>query len=121
MKEANEDVGHIVWSMFNPAYIMEDAEDEQYISLARAVLDQKTAGNQIGTLIMSIRREAFSNLMMEYADEGDKAFVCIGEGQILMDNDVEKEIGEEEVRSLCLETEGKREGMLRRSLDERNT
>ena len=119
VKEANEDVGHIVWSMFNPAYIMEDAEDEQYISLARAVLDQKTAGNQIATLIMSIRREAFSNLMMEYADEGDKAFVCIGEGQILMDNDVEKEIGEEEVRSLCLETEGKREGMLRRSLDEK--
>ena len=102
--------------MFNPAYIIEDAQDEQYISLVRAVLDEKTAGTRVGTLIMSINREAFSGIMTRYAYEGDKVYVCIDEGQVLMDNDSAQEIGDDEIRTLFGQVEGQRSGMLRQDV-----
>ena len=115
VREANES-GHITWRMFNPAYIIEDAQDEQYISLVRAVLDEKTAGTRVGTLIMSINREAFSGIMTRYAYEGDKVYVCIDEGQVLMDNDSAQEIGDDEIRTLFGQVEGQRSGMLRQDV-----
>ncbi len=115
VKEANES-GHITWRMFNPAYIIEDARDEQYISLVRAVLDEKTAGTRVGTLIMSINRGEFSEIMTRYAYEGDRVYVCIDEGQVLMDNDPEQEIGDEEIEGLYRETGGQRSGMLQKNV-----
>lgn len=115
VKEANES-GHITWRMFNPAYIIEDARDEQYISLVRAVLDDKTAGARVGTLIMSINRGEFSEIMTRYAYEGDSVYVCIDEGQVLMDNDPEQEIGDEEIKGLYRETKEQRSGMLQKNV-----
>lgn len=118
VREANES-GHITWRMFNPAYIIEDARDEQYISLVRAVLDDKTAGRRTGTLIMSINREKFSEIMTRYAYEGDVVFVCIDEGQILMDNDIAQGIGDEEIKGLYGQTAGQRSGMLQKNVGKR--
>ena len=66
VQEAESADGHIIWSMFNPAYIVEDGEDEQYISLARTIPEIDGIGKQIGTLIMSINRSAFKDLVTEY-------------------------------------------------------
>ncbi len=118
VREANES-GHIIWRMFDPAYIMEDAKEEQYISLVRAVLDEKTAGRRVGTLIMSINRGEFSDIMTRYAYEGDKVYVCINEAQVLMDNDVMQEIGDEEIRMLFDEVGAQRSGMLRRNVKDK--
>ena len=74
VQEAESADGHIIWSMFNPAYIVEDGEDEQYISLARTIPEIDGIGKQIGTLIMSINRSAFKDLVTEYTYEGE---MCI--------------------------------------------
>lgn len=118
VQEAEHSEGHIVWSMFNPAYIIGDGEDEQYISLTRTIPDMRKAGKFLGTLIMSINREAFRDLATEYAYEGDKIFLCIDDGQILMTNDSMENIREEEIRTLFLDTQDQKSGKIRRDIQE---
>ncbi len=50
---------------------------------------------------------------MEYAYAGDMAYVCVGEGTVLMQNDTQGLIHEEDIRNLFRETEKKKSGSLR--------
>lgn len=45
---------------------------------------------------------------MEYAYAGDMAYVCVGEGTVLMQNDTQGLIHEEDIRNLFRETEKKK-------------
>ena len=119
IKEASEGDGHIVWNMLNPAYAFGDGENEQYISLARAVMDLRISGEKIGTLIMSINKSAFSKLVMEYAYEEDMAYICIDDGVVLMDNDTNEWIQEQEIHAIYDKTKENRNGSLRETAGDR--
>ena len=110
VQEAENADGHIIWSMFNPAYIAEDGEDEQYISLARTVPKIDGIGKQIGTLIMSINRSAFKDLVTEYTYEGDKIFVCLEDGKVLMTNDSLEFVTDDDIREIFAKTENGKKG-----------
>ena len=99
IQELNKGDGHIQWSMFSPSYVHGE-ENVNYISLARRILKNTTSGEAIGTLIISISQDKFGRLMMEYSYEGDVAYLCIDDGQILMENDGEGLIGEEALELL---------------------
>ena len=116
VKEASEAEGYIVWSMFNPAYIIGDEDDRQYISLARAIPDMVVAGRQLGTLILSIDRSEFDRLMMEYADENDMAFICTNGGQTLMKSDSSDTVTDEVMRDIYLQTEGEKRGRMQENV-----
>lgn len=90
VKESQTGGGHAVWSMFAPAYV---EEDETYISLSKSILSGGTSGERIGTIIISMGQEKFSDMLMEYTNKGDMAYVCVGEGEILLSNDMEGLIG----------------------------
>ena len=90
--------GHVTWSMFSPSYIPEDQKrDETYISLARSMMEYGTTGKRIGTLIVSISQSRFSELLMAYALDGDLAFVCVEDGEILLTNDRENKFPDEDI------------------------
>lgn len=116
VKEASEGEGYIVWSMFNPAYIVGDEDDRQYISLARAIPDLVVAGKQLGTLILSIDRSEFDRLMMEYADENDMAFICTNGGQTLMKSDSSDTVTDEVMREIYLQTEEEKRGRIQENI-----
>lgn len=113
VKKSRENDGHIVWSMFNPAYIVGEQKNQTYISLAKSLLKDYTTGSVIGTLIISIDQKKFSDLLMEYAYAGDIAYVCVGEGTILLQNDISGVVREEDLRNLYRETADKKSGSLR--------
>ncbi len=113
VKKSRENNGHIVWAMFNPAYIIGEQKDQTYISLAKSLLKDYSTGNVIGTLIISIDQKKFSDLLMEYAYAGDMAYVCVGEGTVLLQNDAQGLIHDEDIRNLYRETEKKKSGNLR--------
>lgn len=93
--------GHVTWSMFSPPYIPEDQnEDETYISLARSMMEYGTTGKRIGTLIVSISQSRFSDLLLAYALEGDLAYVCVEDGDILLTNDREKYFPDEDIERI---------------------
>lgn len=90
--------GHVTWSMFSPPYIPEDQkQDETYISLARSMMEYGTTGKRIGTLIISISQSRFSDLLMTYASEGDVAYVCVEDGEILLTNDRDKRFPDDDI------------------------
>lgn len=90
--------GHVTWSMFSPSYIPEDQKrDETYISLARSMMEDGTTGKRVGTLIVSISQSRFSELLLAYASEGDLAYVCVEDGDILLTNDRENKFPDEAI------------------------
>ena len=117
VQEAESADGHIIWSMFNPAYIVEDGEDEQYISLARTIPEINGIGKQIGTLIMSINRSAFKDLVTEYTYEGDKIFVCLEDGKVLMTNDSLEFVTDDDIREIFAKTENGKKGKIKERLN----
>ena len=117
VQEAESADGHIIWSMFNPAYIVEDGEDEQYISLARTIPEIDGIGKQIGTLIMSINRSAFKDLVTEYTYEGDKIFVCLEDGKVLMTNDSLEFVTDDDIREIFAKTENGKKGKIKERLN----
>lgn len=113
VKESMEQNGHVVWSMFSTAYVVGAHSEETYISLARMLLEDGTAGVSIGTLIISIDQQKFSDLLMEYAYPGDAIYVCIDDGILLLKNDIGSFIREESVPALYKRTKDKKSGSLR--------
>ncbi|MFR2901132.1 sensor histidine kinase [Hungatella sp.] len=106
--------GHVTWSMFSPPYIAEEKDKgETYISLARSLMEDGTTGDRAGTLILSMEQSRFSEMMMTYAYEDDVAYVCVDDGQILLNNDKERKIGESALDALYRQTAGKKSGNLR--------
>lgn len=107
-KDAN---GYVTWSMFQPSYI-EGQSDQVHISLARTILRDGTAGEPIGTMIVSIDREEFSKALMEYSGEGDFVYICIDNGEVLMDNDKAKSLDPAEILSIYHKTSDSKNGKL---------
>ncbi|WP_373263374.1 cache domain-containing sensor histidine kinase [Hungatella hathewayi] len=114
VEESLNQWGHVTWSMFSPPYVEEDKNrGETYISLARSLMEAGTAGERLGTLILSMEQSSFSDMMMTYAYEGDVAYVCIDGGQVLLSNDRENQIDSGEIETLYSEVQGEKSGSLR--------
>ena len=75
VKESMDNDGHIVWSLFSPAYIVGDKG--RYISLARSILSDITSGEYIGTLIISIEQSEFERILRAYAYENVLSYYTI--------------------------------------------
>ena len=60
-----------------------------------------------------MEQSRFSEMMMTYAYEDDVAYVCVDDGQILLNNDKERKIGESALDALYRQTAGKKSGNLR--------
>lgn len=116
VKRSRSEGGHVVWSMFSPAYIIEDQMEETYISLAKSILKDGTAGERIGTMIISIGQRQFSELLMEYAYAGDVAYVCLEDGTVLLENDVDRLIGKEELQEIYEHGIGEKSGSLQQTV-----
>lgn len=112
VKRSRENHGHIVWSMFNPAYILDEQKGQTYISLAKSLLEDYTAGEPVGTLIISIDQKKFSDLLMEYAYAGDVAYVSLEDETVLLQNDKQGLIREEDLRQLYRKTGENKSGSL---------
>lgn len=113
VKSSMEKKGHIVWSMFSPAYILDDQTEKTYISLAKAFLQGKTDGAVTGTIIISIGQQKFSEILMEYAYEGDMAYVCTEDGTVLLEKDNDGLIPEDALDELYLQTKSEESGSLK--------
>ena len=89
------------WSMFRPVYASKEEETEKnYVSLARAVLKQGTAGEPVGTMILSIEQSSFSNLLKSYTGFEDEAFVCIRDGEMLLSTNQQNLISREQLKEV---------------------
>ena len=117
VKRAYNAKGHVSWSFFQPSYVEEEKE-ERYISLARAILMDGTAGEPIGVLIISIDQEEFSSLMMEYAYEDDEAYICIDEGEILLASK-NHSISEKNLKQIYSDTKEEKNGSLKRTVGDK--
>jgi len=113
VKQSMSQNGHVVWSMFSPAYIVGEQSEENYISLAKTLLEDGTTGTSIGTIIISISQSQFSELLMEYAYPGDAIYACIKEGIPLLKNDAENLVSEDGVRDLYERTKEEKSGNLK--------
>lgn len=117
VKLSSEAKGHIVWSLFSSSYIAGE-EKQRYISLARSILRNGTDGDVIGTLIISISQEVFSNLMMQYAFEDDEAYICIDNGEVLL-ADGGHSISDMELKKIYEETREYKDGRLKKQIENR--
>ena len=73
--------GHIVWDMFSPPYIIEDDREAKYISLARSMQSYGVVGDYLATVIISIRQDTLSDLLLQYTyNEDDCIFICGPDG-----------------------------------------
>lgn len=113
VKKSRENSGHIVWSMFSPAYIIGEEKGQTYISLSKSLLKDYTAGERVGTLVISIDQKKFSDFLMEYAYDGDVAYVCVGDGAVLLANDDRGLIRGEDISRLYRDTENEESGSLK--------
>lgn len=117
VKESKEQNGHAVWAMFSPAYIPDSGDSaKKYISLARSILSEGTYGDYIGTIIISIDQEDFGKILMEYAYDGDFAYVCIDNGEMLMTNDEAGAIGTR-IHRIYGETREQKSGSLQKQVN----
>lgn len=118
--ESKNQWGHVTWSMFSPPYIPGDQRQEDtYISLARSVMEYGTTGRWVGTLIISISQSRFSELLLTYASEGDLAFVCVEDGDILLTNDREGQFSKDVIWDIRQRVEEKDSGSLQCSANGR--
>lgn len=115
VKESITSDGHLAWGLFTPSYI-EEEKGKRYISLARSVLKDRTSGERIGTLVISINQDVLSRLMMQYAYEGDQAYICINQGEILLASK-EHRISEEELAQIGEEIADQDNGWMKRKID----
>lgn len=115
VKNSKEKQGYVSWSLFQPSYI-EEEKNEKYISLARTVMENKTEGKEIGTLIISIGQDEVNELIMQYAYEDDQAYICIENGDILLATK-ENTIEEKVMKEIYHETEEIRSGKLKRNIN----
>lgn len=119
VKEAQRAQGHMSWSMFRPVYASEESEaGKNYVSLARAVLNQGTGGSPIGMLIISIEQSSFSNLLKQYTGLEDEAFVCTGNGEILFSTNPQNWINKEHLTEVYRQTENERVGNRKQKVGE---
>lgn len=115
VKESKEREGHAVWSLFQPSYI-EEEKGKKYISLARTILENKTSGKEIGTLIISISQDEMSKLMMQYAYQDDQACICIDKGDILLTSSGNV-IEESTMKQIYKKTSGETSGKLKEKIN----
>ncbi len=98
VKESLNNDGHIIWSLFSPAYIL--GESGNYISLARSILSETTSGDYIGTLIISIEQSKFESIVREYSGRDDQVYVLIDNKTVLMSSYQDIRLGDEELSYL---------------------
>lgn len=73
--------GLISWNFFAPSFVRQ--ENEQYISLARSILDPAYTGDRIATIIISINQKAI-NAILSLGDM-NADFIRIGTGETVRD------------------------------------
>ncbi|MDR1638012.1 MAG: histidine kinase [Treponema sp.] len=73
--------GLISWNLFAPSFVRQ--ENEQYISLARSVLDPAYTGNRVATIIVSMNQKAINNILSLGDMNAD--FIRIGTRETLED------------------------------------
>ncbi len=113
VKACQDSDGSMSWALFSPVYIPdEQKKEETYISLARPILKYGTAGQNIGTLIMSVGQYEFSNALMTYAYEGDVAYICTEDGTVAFKNDVDKKISPGGMEQIHGEVDGSSRGSI---------
>ncbi len=106
VKEAREAKGYMSWSMFSPVYTSgTGGQGKNYVSLARAVLEQGTVGEPVGMLILSIEQSSFSSLLKAYIGLEDEAFVCIREGEMLFSTSQQNRISREQLKEVYRQVE----------------
>lgn len=108
VKESMDNDGHIVWSLFSPAYIVGDKG--RYISLARSILSDITSGEYIGTLIISIEQSEFERILRAYAYENDQVYILLDNGDVLMSSTSSGAFSSDELRLIYEEGSGNRQG-----------
>ncbi|WMJ89981.1 sensor histidine kinase [Anaerocolumna sp. MB42-C2] len=84
VKQSHDNKGYVQWAAFSDAFILEDKETDKYIGLSRSILNETVVGNEIGTLIISIRQDQISKVLEKYANPGDNIYVCDEDGQIIL-------------------------------------
>ncbi len=114
VQRSMEGDGHVVWSLFSPSYI--EGDTKRYISLARSIMSERTAGDYVATLIVSIDQEYFGEMMMQYAYENDQAYICIDDGEILFASKGHT-VPEKAVQAIYEETAGRKTGRLNKMIN----
>ena len=84
VKESMTNDGHIIWSLFSPAYI--EGENGRYISLARSILTEVTSGEYLGTLIISIEQSQFEDILRAFASPEDSVYILLDDGSIVFES-----------------------------------
>lgn len=84
VRESMTNDGHIIWSLFSPAYI--EGENGRYISLARSILTEVTSGEYLGTLIISIEQSQFEDILRAFASPEDSVYILLDDGSIVFES-----------------------------------
>lgn len=102
VQESIKKNGHVVWSMFSPAFIIGESEkNEKYISLARSMLSEDVTGQRFATIIISISQKKLSEILLKYAyNAGDCIYVCSQDGETILKHDLTNSISRDEINSL---------------------
>jgi two-component system sensor histidine kinase YesM len=113
-----ENKGLISWNLFAPSFVQQ--ENEQYISLARSVLNPAYSGDWIGTIIISINQRAINAILSRNDMNAD--FTRISTRETVEDVfalDGVNLVQREDLQRLLLETAGAGSGGMLCELDGR--
>lgn len=84
VRESMTNDGHIIWSLFSPAYI--EGESGRYISLARSIITEVTSGEYLGTLIISIEQSQFESILRAFASPEDSVYIMLEDGSTVFES-----------------------------------
>ena len=92
--------GFVQWNMFAPAYVLEENDKTNYISVARSMLSS-SGGKRLATIVVSIEQTTLSQALGEFLyDPSDAVYICTEDGKIVLSLDNEQAFSESDVREL---------------------
>ena len=105
VQESIRQQGHIVWNLFSPAYMAQDANDEKYISLARSMLSNGVTGDYLASVLISVKQQKLSRLLLQYAyDQKDYIYVSDAGGQVVFKYDDKNAVSREQLLKVLEKT-----------------
>ena len=92
--------GFVQWNMFAPAYVLEENDKTNYISVARSMLSS-SGGKRLATIVVSIEQTTLSQALGEFLyDPSDAVYIWTEDGKIVLSLDNEQAFSESDVREL---------------------
>ena len=92
--------GFVQWNMFAPAYVLEENDKTNYISVARSMLSS-SGGKRLATIVVSIEQTTLSQALGKFLyDPSDAVYICTEDGKIVLSLDNEQSFSESDVSEL---------------------